>query len=467
MTEKGRKGLALKHHVICVLKKMLFIGGSVQIVFGILWMVTNLMSVQEFGDSCLYMEGGISLVGDGRLGVLYPVLLFILKGVGDFVGLPWYPVLYVMQLAAGFIASLFFVDALPFGKGKEPALLWRLWTTLSLMTIPAVMQCHLAILPNSFTGSVYLVILGLALRLLEPGKTLNGRELLRLGGLWLLAALLMPEYRFLGGAAVLFVILWKRGRELWRFVVLFAAMGGIVSGILALTLRPGAYLQVQDSLALRAVSRFVWPGLQEYHSAWPKEITDVISWDEAGEISATADGIDTIFAPRMEQALGRGQAKEAYWKLAKTALHIQSKKIAVRILWDGACYGFSPYMLTRQLEGMGYPSYSGRNYEIMKAAAPGLTRLYVSYEGWWFATGLVLAAFTRLLTLKRKKPDFLGEVSFLVGNALLMVCYYTMRGSGIMDYKLTGFVTALWMLVICCTAFLNQNGKNCSEKSTI
>ena len=173
MTEKGRKGLALKHHVICVLKKMLFIGGSVQIVFGILWMVTNLMSVQEFGDSCLYMEGGISLVGDGRLGVLYPVLLFILKGSGDFVGLPWYPVLYVMQLAAGFIASLFFVDALPFGKRKEPALLWRLWTTLSLMTIPAVMQCHLAILPNSFTGSVYLVILGLALRLLEPGKTLN------------------------------------------------------------------------------------------------------------------------------------------------------------------------------------------------------------------------------------------------------------------------------------------------------
>lgn len=441
----------MKKHLLCVLRCMLFIGMSVQIVFGIIWCVTNLGQLQRFEDTQIYVNISSNFICDDYTGILYPMLIRVFRGIGNFVRLPWYVFIYILQLSGAFAAVFLLVRSL------KISVFWKTWLSMGAVTIPAAMQCHLAVLPNSFVCSLYLAMIALGLRMLKGLENGYLRIFAGMGGLWLVAAMLMPEYGLLGGVLMLLFCVRKimsvKGKGNLKTnlytLLLVAAFGGMVVSLQALTQKPEALGRPENSVALKMVSRFAWPNLQDYHSAWPNEVRAVISWSDAGMVSQRADGIQTVFAPMMEQALGKEEAPKAYWRLVGTAAHILTKDIAKRILWDGACHTFSPYLLTKQLEGVGYQSYSGRNYEIMKAHTPGITKHYIAYEGWWFVIGIVVAALISVLTIKDKRKSFLEEKGLLIVSALVMVIYYTMQGAGIMDYKQTIYVTVLWTLWMC------------------
>lgn len=419
---KRGRSLELKQHIVCVLRRMLFIGVSIQIILGILWCITNIGGLQEFGEVPLYVEKGRSFI-------------------------------YLFQLAIAGWAGYFMMGVFACEKEDKSSRLCRIWGALGVMTIPGVMQCHLALLPNSIVCSLYMIMLSLGVRLLRNDIAHPAGELAKIGGLWLIAGMLMPEYRLLGGVLVLTVVILTLVKTKGKsyLLLVFAAFTGMILGLSALMPSAG------NSIALRAVSRMVWPHFVENHGAWPIEITNVMSPKAAEEISRTADAVFLEFAPMMEEALGADNVDAVYWRLAKTMADIHTREIVQRIFWDGTCHVFSPYLLTRQLEGVGYQSYSGRNYEIMKAQTPGLTELYVSYEGWWFVTGIVLAAITCILTIQKGKKRFGTEMGPLFVGAFAMVIYYTMQGSGIMDYKQTIFVSVLWMLWICIHALPDKS----------
>ncbi len=118
-----------------VLRGMLIIGFSIQILLGACWICCNFGQVQGFGepDSALY--GGLLRLLGGS-----PALL------------------YVLQLGAAFLAgALFLQEIRPVGTG--PAI----WRGLALLTVPFALQCHLALQPYSLMGSLFLLFL-LALR---------------------------------------------------------------------------------------------------------------------------------------------------------------------------------------------------------------------------------------------------------------------------------------------------------------
>lgn len=114
-----------------VLRGMLFIGFSAQIVLGICWICCNFGQVQSFGEpeSALY-RGLLTLFGGNPA------------------------ILYFLQLAAAFfVGSVFLQNFRPVGRG------FALWRGMALVTMPFGMQCHLALLPYSFMGTTFMLFL--------------------------------------------------------------------------------------------------------------------------------------------------------------------------------------------------------------------------------------------------------------------------------------------------------------------
>lgn len=118
-------------YVRMVLKGMLFIGFSIQIVLGVCWICGNFGQVQDFGapESALY-RGILWLVGENPM------------------------VLYSLQLLIAFFAGFLFLQKLwPAG------IVFALWRGLALLTFPFALQCHLALQPHSLMGSAFLLLL--------------------------------------------------------------------------------------------------------------------------------------------------------------------------------------------------------------------------------------------------------------------------------------------------------------------
>lgn len=434
----------LKKHLLFVLRKMIFVGLSIQIIWGMVWLIANFTEVQPFPEINTFELGN----GDG---ILYHGLLFVFRRVGILFGEAWYCFVYLLQLITAFLANRFMVVSLAECVQCRRSGLWETWFVLGMLTIPSAMQCHLALLPNSLTGSLFMIMLALGVVILRNKEHNCMKEMALVGVLWIIIGFMMPEYRLFGGivfgAVTIRKLLASKGNV--NFLLLFAAFCGMLFCLAGVMQKESMPEGSKNSVSLKAVSRFVWPDFQEYHGMWPDEIKNAISWEEAGVISRTADGIQTVFAPMMEQALGEKEAEKAYWKLVGTAAHIRTRDIVENIVWDGACHIFSPYLLTKQLEGVGYQSYSGRNYEIMKAHTPGITKHYIAYEGWWFVTGIVVAALISIITINDKRKSLLAGKGLLIVSALVMVIYYTMQGAGVMDYKQTIYVTVLWTLWMC------------------
>ena len=133
-------------YVCVILKGILFIGISIQTILGIVWMCCNFANIPSFGDSLFYFQVSETLKCDEYTGILYPLILR-LTGAHQ-------SIVYLLQLAAACGAADRFLRS--FGRMKKG---WRIWGCLGLLTMPVVMQCHMALLPCSFVSSLMLLAL--------------------------------------------------------------------------------------------------------------------------------------------------------------------------------------------------------------------------------------------------------------------------------------------------------------------
>jgi len=112
-----------------------------------------------------------------------------------------------------------------------------------------------------------------------------------------------------------------------------------------------------------------------------------------------------------------------------------------------------------RLAGQGGASYCTRNYEIMRAGHPLLTRYYVDYSGIWFVTGailmflvLVIVFVGKIVTRQsvdlrdKKSRQWVLPASLLSG--ILMVIWYTLMEPNLWDPKKALFVGELWILAM-------------------
>ena len=412
-----------------ILKGILFIGFSIQIVLGIIWMCFNFVHLQEFD------------ITDG----------FLYRGLRSLAG-SYFWILYVMQLALAFYAGRSMLQSLCRLKG-----FWNIWCSLALLTFPMAMQCHMALSPYSFTGSLFLMELGFSVRAVREKEGAVFVALAKVCGCWFLLAVLLPEYLLLGAIPPILAFLfclsaWKKQpRRMVYSLLLLAAFGGIVAGTRTLG-DVGESPFSRENAVFSLFSRMVWPTVWNDTRLWPEEVLDLVQ-DEIRNVSYKAENMERILRPLVEEGLGQEQATQYFLQMAKASWTVHGSMIVRQIGWDALGYSVTPLILPLQLKGEAYDSYSGRNYELMLSQAPVLTGYYMKYGCWWFGVMLALAAILTVVRAvggmsKSEKGGrrFEGKpVLLCILAAGVVTAAYTMRGAGMMDYKCTIAVNLLWI----------------------
>lgn len=440
-----------------ILKGILMIGFSVQAVLGLWWMCANFNGIQYFGEP---------------KGMLYPILYRMTGEIPQ--------IMYVLQLAFGYLGGWrCLVRILP---GK---LAW--WGSLVLLTFPLAMQCHLAVLPYSFVSSLFLLELTFAREALEEAPA---GSLAKAGGCWLFLTFLLPEYLYLGGVPIIFALLllipryWKNRRCLPGILLIPAAFLGMILGMGSLSGQENCLNR--QSISQAFFSRAVWPTIWNDHYAWPEEIREKVE-DRIWNVSFSEDHVERILHPLLEESFDREQIIEFYNQAALYSWRVHGTLIVRQIIWDGLGYGVTPLILPRQLEGRGYDTHSGRNYENMRNRHPLLTRWYVEYGCWWF--GMMLILLLPLAAVKRLGQEpakgfpanicaaepcedeacrpggrlWLETAVLYLAAAGFLVAGYTLRGAGRMDYKYSIAVNELWLIL----ALLFLRKGKCGDREQI
>lgn len=446
-----------------LLGRILVLGSGVQIVLGLIWMLANFGSFQEFPESYFLLEVSEKLVCDEYTGILYPLLLRALRGIAGAMRIPYFSIAYALQLIAATWAMAVFLGS--FELWKRLSLPGKIWAVLSLVTLPMGMQCHLAVLPISLASSLFVAQLGMAWRSMREGT-----NTVWVGVLALAAGLLLPDYRLFGGAVLvatsIFHVLSNGGRDrqagsAWirrvTGILLIAAVFLGVGGALAKwTTKPGAYGRMQNTLEAATFRRFAWDDFGEMYSEWPEELRETLTQEEIRLGNLYPLQKEWILGRKVDAVYGRERAREIYGQAALASAKIRFARNCREMAWDVLYYGFAPPMQLLLRTGWGQTTLSGRNLDIMRATTPRLTAWYVNYGHAWFLGALILAT---AMTMSRSLFHFKGGAGkrskgkwLFPGAALLMIFAYVMQGGGIMDYKNSLPVTVLWATWTCLTA---------------
>ncbi|MBE5867402.1 MAG: hypothetical protein E7293_00360 [Lachnospiraceae bacterium] len=427
------------------------IGMGVQFLLGLCWAFSHFLQMPEFERTTEYIRASENLVIDEYMGILYPLFIAGAKGLEQLLGIPFYCFLYLLQIGAGVSASCFFVYSCRKEK-KKVFCLSNLAAAVFLMTVPMVLQCYMAVLPEAFCLSGSLVMLGLCIGVLKRERPMDLQFFLMLGLLWCGMALFQPDYLWLAGLPVLWMLVVCGIRKGIFVRALLISLGALllILGVRGFTVQPGSYGKIQRSLGATMVSRMVWPNFYTTYFFWPEEIKQVMSQDQALSISLHADQVQNVFGPMVEKAYGKQAANGYYWDMAVGCLQVRTKEILVSVSQDLGDYLCVPWSLLEQLQGSGR-SYSGWNYARMQEGSPTLTKWYVYYSLWMFRIGIFLClgiGVRRLIpALQRKERGRLRPRAWvcLVGCFLLgTVIWYTMSAAGMMDYLHVSVVSMLW-----------------------
>lgn len=435
-------------YILPVMGRILFVGLSLQIILGMAWIIGNLGKLHGFGESLFYLEVSESLLFDEYTGALYPVLLMLVRGIEGLLRIPYTYVMHLLQLGVAGYAGYFLLNKM---GCKSP--LFKIWGSFALLTYPMIAQCHLAILPNSLAFSALLVELALVLEVVRKEEPLCCRQLFYINLFWLIGALLLPEYLYLGSVPIVLLL----GRDFVKFrkhvgkryvyhVILVAAFVGMIAGICDLTRQEGAYGRPARSVEASIFSRVAWTSLRDYYEVWPQELQAVCDYDLVDEVARYADEMERMLLPHVETVLGEERVRELYLEAAKNVFYYNKRNVLHEVAWDVVSYTFPPVAMQMLLEGRGYDSYVGRNYEIMRQETPQLAKWYVDYSCWWFVVGIGIALVTKALLLCCKRKLRIYPMVICILTAAVFVVRYVMQGAGMWDYKNALIVGALWQL---------------------
>lgn len=438
-------------HILGILKGVLFIGISIQTVLGIVWMCRNFPHVPQFGESLFYMQASRSLRCDEYTGILYPLFLWAVRRN--------HYVVYVTQLAAAYAVSHRFLGSFLSGRS------WKtIWGSLALLTIPVVLQCHMAVLPCSFAASLLLLELSLLTDAVREKEKRTLKRLLGLSLCWLLLALLLPEYFYLGAVPLIWFFFafcrrWKGNRGMiGRGLLSIAVIVGMAAGLGSLTQTRGAYGRLQKTPLMTLTQRVAWSNLFQDWERWPEQMQNYVERDIVIDASLYADDMDNFFFPAVEQAVSDRritpqQAEEFYFSVTSIAWNCHRSVIVKEILWDMLGYAASPAFLQLFLMGRGYDT-GIRNYDFFLEYTPRLSKLCMDYGSWWFcvAAGLTVTA----QGLRALRSLLWGGAGRRKGAAQAVLCclvtvgmmslWYTAEGAGLFDYKKTAVTVELWMV---------------------
>lgn len=378
---------------------LLYIFTGVQIIFGCAYFVTNFSYRQQFAENCA---------------------LPLPAGVFSFV-----------QLAAAGTSLWYFLGEMGLRERKFV----RGWLCAFLLTVPYLLQMHMAMLVWSLSLSAFLWMFGLMLEILRLGC--SGRRKWLLAGAYFLYGIVCPDGLWLGGILLLSVDLFclrrnhvsgqiyehasrrasgagkkgggeqeqkfsgdpgaeNKGGHTWgrrrmdeeegsggrsRFLtVAFVTAAAIFLANAGLNrMFPDARrLYRENNPGTAAVSRFVWPNFASNYFFWDEEVKAVLSEEDAVRLCQRIDLLEKEFYPAMREAYGSTKATKLCLGMGYRCLMDRSRETVAEIARDLADHLLIPFTIEKNLRGEGV-SLTAWNYGRMKAHTPILVKYYYRY----------------------------------------------------------------------------------------
>ncbi len=463
--------------VSVLLGRLIIIGFAAQIVFGIVYTARNIGYVQMFGDAAENVAVSGRFVCDVYTGVLYPAVLLIVRAAMGALQLPWYSFMYLLQLTLGITAGYIFLRE--FGKERFGRGLY-FYGSLVIATSPLILQSHLAILSGSFAFSFLMLETAYMRNAWGSRQMSDSRgfcfELGRVCLFWLLAALTEWDFLIVGAVPVVTLLVravfvlahTDRKRIVFPFIILMS-FTVLIIGSYGLTKSREEKASPAKSIEVSLFDRVCWKtflyrdGSLRY-SLWEAAGTEAI--EEAGLHRAA---VKTVLEPVIEDNLGTDGAKKLFLELAGQAWETNKGEILHDAATDMAGYIIAPVITEVLLEGRTFISYTSRNFDIFKRNCPVLARYYLDFSFFWFAATLMIAGVLWILKLftairEKKKPGTgMGAVITTIVTAVILSVRNVFLGSGVYDYKLAVFTSALWVMLILFST--NEKETRIKEKS--
>lgn len=392
---------------------VLYILMGVQIAFGCVYFVGNFGAEQQFQENMLSF---------------LPMELVCL-----------------LQLTAAAASTWYVLGKLGFWKNN----CLRVYVCAFLLTIPCLLQMHMARLVWSISLSCFLWMFGLLLETMKSG--LSGKRIAAFLTVYVLYGAVCPDGLWLGGI-LLFALLLFQKKSASGFLLAALAAAGVIFGINsglnhAFPRERGIYRE--NSLGMIAVSRFVWPNFGKNYYFWPETVKDILPADDAVEISIWADMVGEKFYFPLGETYGKREAARMCLYMARSCLEYRTKETVTEIGRDFVDYLLLPFTVERNLRGEGV-SLTAWNYGRMKAHTPILVKYYFRY-GIFELPFLLLGSILlwgmqgsgRTKEWLRRKSS--GQKCIL----FILVCYaawYTARSNFPIDYKRALPILFLWYL---------------------
>ncbi len=437
---------------------------SIQIVLGLGWIFFNMDHLPQFHETELVLKASENLVIDEYMGILYPLLIKIAGWIGQILPVPYYSMIYVVQLFAAGYAAVYFLRRS--GWIRERIKFSNIMLILSVgyfLTFPLLLQMHMAVLPYSLASSAAVILICDGFHYLRCPEEVCGTVLIRLCVLWLLTILLLPEYSILSGVFVIGIMLGvMQKNKKWRMRILVSILCTVLSvGVIENTTQtPASMGRIQKSVSAAMMQRFVWPNLVSYSYFWPEEVGETFTFEELTDVARYSEGLIYKFGYIMDEKYGRNAAGDMYFEMALAALNLDTKRIVGEIGTDLLAYLCPPISFRIQQESNSSALLSW-NYGRLQEEAPLLTKYYVnlSFAGW-----NIMCILSLLLILLKSKKFRISYGEMVLGvSAVVMAVWYTMQGAGMQDYKKVMLLSLLWMLPVI-RGFLSANKEKNEDK---
>lgn len=432
---------------------VLYIIMGVQIVFGCAYFAGNFSAEQQFAE---------------RYASVMPM-----------------GIVSLIQLFAAAVSIWYVLGKLGF-EGKREKRFLRGYICAFLLTVPCLLQMHMARLVWSPALSCFLWMLGLVMETAVRG--VSKKKVLFLTGAYFLYGVICPDGLWLGGILLFFCLLYRRKREritenrnksgkeageqrekvpfglavFFTAAVIFLANAGLNSAF------PEARrIYRENNPGTAAVSRFVWPNFASNYFFWDEEVKAVLSEEDAVRLCQRIDLLETEFYPAMVEAYGTGKATRLCLEMGYRCLMDRSRETVLEIGRDLKDHLLIPFTIENNLRGRGV-SLTAWNYGRMRARSPVLVKYYVRYGSfelpilllcslllWWFYKNDRMSQWVKQQAENSEKPLFYkyggGEkisvqwkILFFV--VILYTLWYTMRSNLPIDYKLVLPILFIWYL---------------------
>jgi len=470
------------NYVSVMLGRLLFIGFSVQIVFGIIWIVKNIDYVQMIEGASYNLTLSSLLKGDGDTGILYPSIILLSRALGQITFIPWYSYVYIFQIVLG-IASVYFLlkETRIFG-GKPRRYIWG---SLVILTFPLVLQVHMALLVNSIVLSLFVfqcATLIRAWKVIDEKKTSVIDYVYSISGValfWLLLSLTQWAYFFIGAVPVFAVLLvtivsvFKKsssgrnkeksitgGKEARKTILLVLVTSmiflGLIIGLDRLTTDNSISQRAEFNWEMKLFERMAWKSRFCRMGTWMDEFKSVVGNEVLINTSQNPENIKLVLEPELINALGEEKTLELVRLTNEVVWNYDRNELLHDLLVDTAGYVMPPIMTDLLLEKNNYVSFTARNYDAFKRNEPMISKYYIDYSLLWFEASLVIGAVILLFGFIGKmikvEKSIVGAFVIIAITCSVIVVRNVMLGNSMYDYKQAGSAAIFWFMAIfiCC-----------------